>query len=334
VIVNLDKFILRQQPIWDEYETMIESLENDATRRLDLQGIQRLRYLHERVAGDLVRIRTFASEPETLGYLESLLARGFGFIHENRGARFKLRSCLRIFSLFPATVRRHSRPLLLVVLAFLFGGVTGGFLVTAAPDAKEVLLPFPHLLGDPSDRVAMEESEDGGRVGEVHATFAAQLMVHNIRVSIFALVLGVFMGVFTVIVVFYNGVILGAVVTDYLLSGEGVFLAGWLLPHGSVEIPAILIAAQAGLLIGRAVMIRSGRLSLTARLRGESHDVMILILGVSLLLVWAGIIESFFSQYHAPILPYSVKISFGVLQLVSFCVYMWKVKPSHREEDT
>ena len=36
-----------------------------------------------------------------------------------------------------------------------------------------------------------------------------------------------------------NGVILGAVMVDYIHAGETLFLTGWLLPHGAIEIPAI-----------------------------------------------------------------------------------------------
>jgi hypothetical protein len=31
--------------------------------------------------------------------------------------------------------------------------------------------------------------------------------------------------------------------------------------------------------------------------------------------VWAGLVEAFFSQYHAPIIPYEAKIAFGVVEL-------------------
>jgi len=36
---------------------------------------------------------------------------------------------------------------------------------------------------------------------------------------------------------------------DYIRAGQTKFLVGWLLPHGSFEIPAILIAGQAGLIL-------------------------------------------------------------------------------------
>ena len=39
-------------------------------------------------------------------------------------------------------------------------------------------------------------------------------------------------GVGTIIMLFYNGVILGAVAVDYIRAGQTKFLLGWLMPHG------------------------------------------------------------------------------------------------------
>ena len=61
------------------------------------------------------------------------------------------------------------------------------------------------------------------------------------------------------------------------------------------------------------------------RLRRILPDLTTLILGTALLLVWAGIIEAFLSQYHAPVFPYSIKISFGVVQLVLLFVFLYGV---------
>ena len=121
-------------------------------------------------------------------------------------------------------------------------------------------------------------------------------------------------------VIFYNGVVLGAVCFDYLRAGQGIFLAGWLLPHGSVEIPSFLLAGQAGFMLGSAIIGWGRRLTLRERLRAVRGDLVTIIGGVAVMLVWAGLIEAFFSQYHAPVLPYSIKITFGVVEL---CALTW-----------
>ena len=60
------------------------------------------------------------------------------------------------------------------------------------------------------------------------------------------------------------------------------------------------------------------------RLRKISADLVTLIIGVALMLVWAGIIEAFFSQYHEPVLPYEIKIGFGVLELILLTLFLGK----------
>jgi uncharacterized membrane protein SpoIIM required for sporulation len=129
-------------------------------------------------------------------------------------------------------------------------------------------------------------------------------------------------GLGTFLLLFSNGVMLGAVVVDYVRAGQTKFLLGWLLPHGAAEIPAILIAGQAGLVLAYALVGWGARTSLRARLRGISADLVTLIFGVGLLLVWAGIVEAFLSQYHEPIIPYSAKITFGLVELTLLTIFL------------
>jgi len=189
------------------------------------------------------------------------------------------------------------------------------------PGSKAYLMPFPQLNLDPSERVRMEESGDKSALEPVKARFSAYLMTHNIRVAFFTLSLGATWGIGTAIVLLQNGTGLGAVAADYILAGHLLFLLGWLLPHGAVEIPAILVAAQGGFVLAGALIGRARSKPLVARLRDVSADLVTLIGGAALLLVWAGIVEAFFSQYHEPVLPYWVKIAFGVGQLILLTWY-------------
>jgi uncharacterized membrane protein SpoIIM required for sporulation len=228
-------------------------------------------------------------------------------------------------SSFPQTFRRQGRAFLLACAVLVAGGAFGGAAVILDPDAKPALLPFDHLLGDPRDRVAEEEEEASGRAHRIsghHAQFAGQLMTHNIQVSILALALGMAWGFGTIVVTFYNGAILGAVCADYVATGETEFLVGWLLPHGSIEIPALLVAAQAGLVLGGALIGWGSREGLRERMRTIGPDLATLIGGAAVMLVWAGIVESFLSQYHEPVIPYPVKIVFGAIELCGLVAFL------------
>ena len=147
-------------------------------------------------------------------------------------------------------------------------------------------------------------------------------MTHNTKVAIFTLALGLTWGIGTLIMLFYNGVILGAVAVDYVMAGESTFLLGWLLPHGAIEIPAIILAGQSGLVLAGALIGWGKPVALKMRLRKISADLVTWILGIGLMLIWAGIVEAFFSQYHEPVLPYGVKIGFGVAEFILLGLFL------------
>src|SRR5262249_31363866 len=147
-------------------------------------------------------------------------------------------------------------------------------------DSKSVLMPYSHLMQDPAKRVAQEEKAAGDRLSGQKASFSTFLMTHNIRVSVFTLALGMTWGVGTILMLFYNGIILGAVALDYVRAGQTKFLLGWLMPHGVIEIPAVLIAGQAGFILAAALIGWGRRVPLQERLREVSRDIVTLIFGV------------------------------------------------------
>lgn len=323
MIVDLERFVRDEQPYWQELEAAIEGLNRDAARQMDLKAARRFHYLYERASADLGKIMTFTAEPETRRYLETLVARAYGEIHETRGRSYRFAPLHWFFVTFPQTFRRHLGAFGVVVAVTLAGAAFGVFAILFDPDAKEAIMPFPGVLADPAKRVEMEEREkEHDRLEGMKAQGAAFYMTHNTKVSILTMAMGISYGVGTVLLIFYNGVIIGAVALDYIAAGETVFLVGWLLPHGSVEIPAILLAGQAGLALGGALIGWGQRASLRQRLRVVAPDLATLICGVAIFLVWAGIVESFFSQYHEPTIPYALKIAIGCVELALVVLYL------------
>lgn len=324
MIIDLQKFIANGRPHWTGLESMLDRWENAPELRLTLDEAQQFHQLYERTAADLARITTFSSEPETRRYLENLVARAYGEIHETRATRRRIFPLQWFFQNWPQTFRRHIRAFYLSLAITIAGCAFGGLSILFDPDAKPVLMPFSHLMQDPAKRVAEEENATHDRLQGHKTSFSAELMTHNTKISIFTMALGMTWGVGTIIMLFYNGVILGAVAADYIHAGETKFLLGWLMPHGVIEIPAILIAGQAGLLLAFALIGRGSRVPLGMRLRQISGDVATLITGVGLMLIWAGFIEAFLSQYHEPVIPYDVKIAFGCVELILLCVFLGK----------
>lgn len=332
MIIDIRKFIADEQKYWEELESVLDRLEKSADVLMDLDEVRNFHYLYERVSSDLTKINIISSEPETKGYLEKLVARAYGEIHETRDKPHRLRPLEWFFRTLPRTFRMHIRAFYLAVAVTMCGCLLGGLIIALDPEAKAIILPFEHLIGSPAERVANEEKLLQDRLSGSKAQGAAWYMTHNTKVSISTMVMGVTWGIGTIILLFYNGIMLGAVVLDYVLAGESEFLVGWLLPHGSVEIPAIILAGQAGFVIAGAVIGWGRRYSLRERMRRISGDLVTLIGGVAVFLVWAGIIEAYLSQYHQPTFPYSIKILFGCIQLFLVVVFLgWSGRKGERD---
>ena len=291
---------------------------------MELPQLLKFHELYERTSADLAKIETFASEPEIRRYLEGLVARAYGEIHETREKQRRLNPWRWFVETFPRTFRRHLGAFWLSLAVTIAGCVFGGVAIRIDPEAKQIIMPFPGLKDDPTERVRKEESTKKDRLAGQKSTFAAQLMTHNTQVAIFTMALGITWGAGTTITLFYNGVILGAVAVDYVYAGQARFLLGWLLPHGAIEIPAILLGGQAGFVLAGALIGWGSRKTRRQRLREIASDLITIIFGAGVLLVWAGMVESFLSQYHEPVIPYSLKIAFGATELVALILFLMR----------
>jgi uncharacterized membrane protein SpoIIM required for sporulation len=321
MILDLGKFLARERPHWEALAEMLDRLESN--QPLTLEDARRLHALYERASADLAQLATFAAEPATRRHLESLVARAYAEIHEVRQPAARFNPWFWFTREFPSAFRRHLAAFG-VSLAISFLGVVFGTAATLTdPESRHVTMPFGHADLRPSERVRRDESPSTPNpIHSAHASFSGQLMTHNTRVSIGVLSFGMTWGIGTLVLLFYNGVSLGAIGTDYILDGQSRFLFGWILPHGSIELPAIFIAGQAGLVLAHALIGRHSNLPLASRLRAVGPDLVTLICGVAVLLVYAGVIEAFLSQYHEPVIPYGLKIAFGIAELAVLTLFL------------
>ena len=170
MLIDLQRFLAAERPHWSELERRLDKLEGNPNHRMSLEQVQHFHLLYERAAADLAKITTFSSEPETRRYLENLVGRAYGEIHETRERHGRLQPlsgfCKRCRRPFAATFA----PSIFRSAITLAGCAFGGLAIALDPEAKPVLMPFPHLLQDPAKRVAEEEKLAQGGQGEASRT--------------------------------------------------------------------------------------------------------------------------------------------------------------------
>ena len=324
MIIDLAKFSATERPVWQELEKFLDRIEDNPNGGLNLEQAKQLHYLYERTSADLAKLVTFSSEPELRRYLEALVARAYSEIHETRDRGQRFGAIAWFMRTLPQTFRRHVKAFYLALAVVLIGAAFGGFAVAFDPESKAAVMPemFANHLNDPAERVRREEQSRNTPTTSQLTPFSTQLMANNIRAAINALAFGMTAGLGTLLVLFYNGVILGVISVDYVAAGQTKFLLAWLMPHGVIEIPAFIIAGQTGLVLANALIGWGRRERLAARFRAVAPELVTLIGGVALMLVWAGLIEAFLSQYHEPLIPYWSKIAFGTVELVLLILFL------------
>ena len=107
MIIDLDRFVAEERPYWDELDQLLAHLEERTQYQLTFEQSQRFYYLYRRCSADLGRLSPAAVEPPVSRYLQSLVARAYGEVHEERQTAVRFAPAKWLFQTFPRTFRRR-----------------------------------------------------------------------------------------------------------------------------------------------------------------------------------------------------------------------------------
>ncbi|HEV7767139.1 MAG TPA: stage II sporulation protein M [Thermoanaerobaculia bacterium] len=319
--MNIERFLANRRPVWDSLDALLTRADEVELSRNEMQELVGL---YRRTCSDLNRARSQTANPEILGHLNQLTGRAYRFIyragHDTRAWPAFVKLLTREI---PSAFRKERMAIGAAAAAFLLGTLFGAIAVLVDPANGERLVPAMFFTESPKERVEkIERGEERIANVEDALLFGASLYTHNIRVSFLAFALGALTIVLGLVILFYNGIILGAIGMLYALDNVSVFFFAWVGPHGALELPAIIFGGAAGLLVGRALLL-PGSLTRGASLRRVLPSVWRIIIGAALTLVCAGIIEGSFSQFSAKTIPYSIKIAVALLLFTGLTTYLF-----------
>ena len=152
---------------------------------------------------------------------------------------------------------------------------------------------------------------------------ASGIMTHNITVSLTAFAGGLLFGLFSVYLMFFNGLMMGAVAVVCQQAGMSVSLWSFVAPHGSLEIPAIVIAGAAGMRIGHG-MLFPGIYRWKDSVARAGAEAVRLVSGIIPMLIIAGSLERFFSPSAAPV---ELKFLIGATLFTLLLVWLFRPLP-------
>ncbi len=296
--MNIEVFVGAHRPDWQRLEDLLRRMRGGRLNNLSDDDVLAFGHLYRQVTSDLAVARRDYPYDRVTVYLNGLVARAHPFVY--RGEAMDLGRLRRFYGqTVPRAFRRTALFTLAAILLTALPALACYLVCAAHPDAAYVLLPgtadrlIPIVRGG---HLWFNDSPGGSE-----SYVASFIMSNNIKVALIAFAGGVLLGLFTVYILVFNGIMLGTlagVVQHYGLSlGFWSFVVG----HGVLELSVIFIAGGCGLQLGWAIL-RPGLYKRADACIMAARTAMVLILGAVPLLVVAGTIEGFLSPSPAPAL--------------------------------
>lgn len=314
-----DAFEAAASPIWTDYRAMLDALENPRQRRAHVPTLSSFPQLHRRLCSDYALARSRRYSPGLIAELEGLVRRGHRQLYRRGSA--PLRATLDFMARqFPRTLRRHSKVFWIAAALFFLPMIGMGIAVHQDADLVYSLLDAEQVaelesLYDPARHTPGRGSE---RQADTDVAMFGFYVMNNVGIGFRTFAGGLILGLGSLVILLVNGLSIGAVAGHLTRLDYGATFWPFVSGHGPYELTAIAICGAAGLLLGQALLAPGQRTRLAA-LRANARDAVILVGGAAVLLVFAAVIEAFWSAGPAPA---GLKYGVGVLGWVLVGVYL------------
>jgi len=284
-------FVKRREKFWNEFEEAVRGGEKNLKARAPWfpQGYREL-------TQDLNTARAHGFDPSIIERLNALVLEGNQILYSRRSWSAKTLADF-VLRVFPRAVRSQWRSLGVSLLLFYGLGVFFGILCVRYPHMVHQLIgermvsdiEYMYYPGSEHFLTPRDVSSDADMFGFY--------IYNNISIAFRTFAGGILAGVGSIIILCINAVFLGAVTAHIINIGFGETFFPFVIAHASFELTAIVLSAQAGLLLGYSLFITKG-LSRAASLKRAGKTALPIIAGAALMLLIAAAIEAFWSSRH------------------------------------
>lgn len=305
--MDIDAFVATHQYSWARLGDLTHRARKLSSMTPD--ELDELVGLYQRTGSQLAHARIeYGADESVVGRLTYLVGEAHGVLYGRRETN-PGRAVVRFVSLtFPAAVWRIRWFVVISALLTLVPWLVFQVWIGISPDAFDV-------TGDPAVTQAYIDNDFEAYYSSQPAqNFASQVFLNNVRVAILAFASGILMCVFTAFVLVYNGANVGIAGGLFTHVGEWERFWGLILPHGLLEISAVIVAGAAGLRIGWTVIAPGDQNRWTA-LSTQGRDLGNVVVGLVIAFAVAGLIEGFVTGRPWPT---SIRVGIGVIAFLAF----------------
>ena len=307
--MRVEDFITAHDETWRQLEDLLDRLRRGRGGRFSGPEVIAFGSLYRQATTDLALAQRQYPHAEVTRYLNALVARAHPYVYRNETLDLG-----RVVLFYRRGLPRAFRDAgVYVLVAFLVSAVAAAlsFAVTLThPDAANILLPMEARAIVPLVKHGRLWMDVAGGTNSAVASF---IMTNNLRVAFFAFAGGIALGLVTLYILIFNGIMLGTVAGLCQAYGLSLGLWSFVFPHGVIELSMIFVAGGAGLMLGWAT-VRPGPRRRQDAVGDAARRSVRLIFGVVPLLVLAGTLEGFLSPSGVPaLLKFGVGITTGIV---------------------
>jgi uncharacterized membrane protein SpoIIM required for sporulation len=307
--MDIDQFLARNTATWDRLHQLTRTA-GGGVRHLSSGELRELIALYQRTASHLSYAQTNFRDATLTARLSQELAASGAVIYGSRPR--SLRAAGQFFTrTFPAALWRIRGFVVVSAVLTLGPTIAVGAWLANSPKAVDASAPAAVRQAYVNQDFAAYYSSQPA------AAFATEVYTNNIRVAALAFAGGILICIPTAYLLISNGAGVGQAAGLFAAAGQSSKFYGLILPHGLLELTSVIIAGAAGLRLGWAVIDPGDRTRATA-IAEEGRRSVVLVLGVIVTLLIAGLIEGFVTGSG---LPTSVRVGIGVAVEAAFVVY-------------
>jgi uncharacterized membrane protein SpoIIM required for sporulation len=302
--MNVQRWIARREPNWKRLDTLLQQVEKKGLKSLSASQIRELASLYRCVSADLARARTNQVNSILLQDLQKLTSRSYSQIYQGSRRQEWQEIWEFICWGFPAAVQKTWVYSAIATALFCLGAAIAWWYAWQDPTFISLLVPQELI-----EKVQGKGELWMGSIVGIEPLASSGIMTNNISVSFAAIGGGITAGIYTVYLMLFNGLHIGAAAALVTQNNLSYPFWAFVFPHGSLELPAIFFSGGAGLLIAKAILF-PGKYRRIDALKFYGGQAAQLLFGIVPMLVIAGIIEGFFSP--SPIVPDFLKYIVGM----------------------
>ncbi|MEM9405925.1 MAG: stage II sporulation protein M [Acidobacteriota bacterium] len=305
--MRYEDFVAGQTEAWERFASRLDQLEK-APSAISHEALEELSVDYRKVLHDQAVAASRFDGTWAVAHLRRLSVRANRLLQPQETS--KLASPLRFFSrTFPQNFQAIGGEIAVCLALFAVSTVFG-----AALSALDTEVGTAFVGQNSVDGLGRGEIWTDS-LNESPATGSAQIAVNNMRVAITAWGGGALAGFGAFYVLFLNGFLLGAVmILTSHFDMDGALLQ-FISAHGPLELSIIVIAAAAGVHVGRE-LVSPGNRPLSARLPKAARRSAVVMLGCLPWLLVLGFVEGFISP--SPGIAHGTKVALGLVLLSLF----------------